>query len=346
LTLVVAFSAAAGPAAAQSGEEPSPPQGSEAQPPAPPPPSAHEYGEALATELFTTGRDMMAEGRYAEACPKLAESARLAPRVGTLGKLAECEERLGQLVRSRTHWQQALNLARVERDDRLRLAEQEFRRIDRIVPKVKIVGQGSLPADIKLRIDDLELRANSVGVPIPLDPGRHTVSVTAAGKKPWTSSLHLLPNGAVTLVSVPPLASEGAAAAPEGPPVAAPGPPSGPLRTVGFVTGGLAAASLALGAYYGVTARSKLELSNARGCVGSVCTPQGAEARNEARQAGDFSTAFFIVGGVLAAGAVTLVLIGSDDGAQPNARASVSAQRGSGLRVRGSLGAFMVEGSF
>ena len=43
----------------------------------------------MATELFNAGRDLMTAGNFAAACPKLAESARLDVKVGTLGKLAE-----------------------------------------------------------------------------------------------------------------------------------------------------------------------------------------------------------------------------------------------------------------
>ena len=39
--------------------------------------------KALATTLFRQGRSLMAEGRLAEACPKLEESHRLVPSGGT-----------------------------------------------------------------------------------------------------------------------------------------------------------------------------------------------------------------------------------------------------------------------
>lgn len=359
--------ATAAPALAQGNETPAtpPPETEPTDPypsapaetaaPAPPapPPSEHEYGEALAAELFTTGRDLMAQGKFAEACPKLEESARLDARVGTLGKLAECEERTGQLVRARTHWQQALNLARVERDDRLGLAEQQFRRVDRIVPKVHVALAGKPPAGLKLRIDDLDLGAKSMAVPVPLDPGRHVVTVSAPGKKSWTATLHLQPDGKVTSLSVPALAAA-TVAKPTGPAgprqdTTTPQPPQPgfSLRTAGFVAGGLSVVGLAIGAYYGVAARSKLDLSNALGCNGNVCSQTGADARNDARAAGDLSTAFFLAGGALAAGAVTLIVIGSDTGASPSMRATTGVSgfpRGGG--VGSASGWVNVEGSF
>lgn len=90
---------------------------------------------ALATELFNAGRDLMKDANYAAACPKLGESARLDPKVGTLARLAECEEGLGHVAVARSRWQQALNLAKTSGDPRTAHVEGELLRIDRVVPK-------------------------------------------------------------------------------------------------------------------------------------------------------------------------------------------------------------------
>ena len=52
--------------------------------------------KAAAQSLFDEGRRLMGEAKYADACPKLAESQKLDPGVGTQFHLADCYEHLGQ----------------------------------------------------------------------------------------------------------------------------------------------------------------------------------------------------------------------------------------------------------
>jgi hypothetical protein len=285
---------------------------------------------ALATELFNAGRDLMKDGQYAAACPKLDESARLDAKVGTLARLAECDEHLGHMAVARSHWQQALNLAKTSGDPRAVHVEGELARIDKVVPKIEVVFSGAPPHDLVLELDEVQLGAASLGVRLPVDPGHHALRASAPGKKPAIVAVDVKADGVVSRVVVPALADDGGSAAPVvvSPPVAspsgspssspAPAPPpdavphgASPWRTVGLVSAGVGVVAIGVGTAFGVIAKSKRDDSNAQpgGCVNDDCPPAAAHTRDDARSAGTTSTIFFVAGGVLAAAGVTMFLV-------------------------------------
>ena len=58
----------------------------------------------LAESLFQNAKALMKEGKYAEACPKLAESFRLDGVGGTMINWADCEEHLGKWATALTYF--------------------------------------------------------------------------------------------------------------------------------------------------------------------------------------------------------------------------------------------------
>ena len=72
---------------------------------------------AAAEHLFREGQRLMQEEDYAAACPKLADSHKLDPGVGTLLNLALCYRKAGKTASAWSTYQEAAALARKEGQD-------------------------------------------------------------------------------------------------------------------------------------------------------------------------------------------------------------------------------------
>ena len=141
--------------------------------------------------LFAEGRALMLERRFDEACPKIAESQRLEPHVGTLLNLAACHESQGKIGSAWVEYQKALTAARTEGQvDRARLAEQRIAAIEPRVPWVRLSLRTSR-ADLVVTLDGGELAPVALGKEMPVDPGEHVASATVNGERVFEEHVEL-----------------------------------------------------------------------------------------------------------------------------------------------------------
>src|SRR5258706_15050741 len=68
--------------------------------------------KAAAEGLFGDARRLMADGKFAEACPKLEASQRLDPGVGALLNLGDCYEQYGRTASAWVEVREAASAAR------------------------------------------------------------------------------------------------------------------------------------------------------------------------------------------------------------------------------------------
>src|SRR5260221_8706952 len=143
---------------------------------------------ALAEALYQKGRQLMAEGKYAEACPKFAESYRLDAATGTLLNLAACHESEKKLATAWAEFSEAAASARRDhRDDRVKFAEEHLAAIEPKLSRLTVtVAPNAEVPQLKLQVDGAVVLAAARGVPAPVDPGEHVVEAHAPGRKRWS----------------------------------------------------------------------------------------------------------------------------------------------------------------
>ena len=278
---------------------------------------ASSADSATAQALFDQGRQLMSQGNYAEACPKLEESARIAGHSGTLLNLADCYEKQGRIAAA---WSMFLSAAAAANRTGNSAREAEARArasaLAPSLPKIVInVATADKNAGIAVSRDGTNVGQVQFGLPIPADPGTHKVTASMPGHRTWESTIEIKNRGEVVQVDVPTLEVLPASAS-SGAPVASttqissPGPTSeaksNSQRTLAFVIGGVGVAGVAVGGVAGLVSMSKHNNADTH-CNRSNCSDsEGVSLRSDARTWGNVSTVAFIVGAVGIATGATL----------------------------------------
>ena len=137
---------------------------------------------AAAEALFRRGRQAMEGQRCAEALPSFVESQRLDPAAGTLMNIATCEEKVGRVASAWQHWREAID-ALPPTDDRVAFARNRVQALEQKLPRLAISLAGGRDGGARVFRDEVELGPASQGVPLPVDAGRHTITVRMPGHR-------------------------------------------------------------------------------------------------------------------------------------------------------------------
>jgi hypothetical protein len=281
--------------------------------------------KVTAEALFEDARKLVADGRYAEACPKFADSQRLDPSASTLLNLASCWEKAGRTATAWATYKEAASSANASgRKEYVTAAE---RHAEALAPALsRLTVNVPSPVDgIQVKRDGINLERAEWGSALPVDPGAHMLEATAPGHKGWSATVDVGPSGAQATTTVPALDALPADATPPPPPVVAPAPtappetPAPPLtkadgnagssqRVSALIFGGAGIAGIAVGVITAITAKTKYDTS-LNYCLPNdhnSCLPGGLSERSDARTAGDISTVAFIAGGAALAGGLVL----------------------------------------
>src|SRR5689334_19451928 len=155
----------------------------------------------LARSLFAEARTAEEAKDWALAASKLRDAIAIKETGGLRFHLAYCEEQQGLLVEA---------LVDYERSDDLTVGtSEEFRTqlpakresLRRRIPTITLLVPPR-PSNPTLSIDGHVMPAAVMGKPIPLNPGRHTVAVTAPEHTTFTTQVSLSETDAVVANAV------------------------------------------------------------------------------------------------------------------------------------------------
>ncbi len=225
-----------------------------------------------AEALFDQGLRLMKSGDNGAACPKLAESQRLDPGIGTLLYLADCYRSLGKTASAWVTFREAAFQARksgqVERET---TATHHAEALRKSLTLLSLQFE-TVPAGVNLDLDGHPVSPELIGLPFPLDPGRHTLDVSAPGLVPWSTTINVEPVPGVQRVRVPALAPRRIRPARPAPILS---PSRSPWTGVGWVALGTGLGALA-GALVSYTANREDSFGPiVLGSAGALCAGTG-----------------------------------------------------------------------
>jgi hypothetical protein len=289
-----------------------------------------------ADALFQEAQGLMKKGQFDVACPKLAESQRLDPAVGTLMYLGFCYEQVGKLASAWSTYQAAATAAQqAGQADRARVAAE---RVTLLEPKL---ARLTVRVPAAVRVSGLRIECNGVVLeteawdqPEPRDPGTVKIQASAPNRETYATSTTVGPEPGTTVIEIPRLGEQPATVAPAAAPTTAERssqvitPPPGKAeadrgtweslrryqRPAGIVLGALGVLSLGTSGYFALSSASK-ENQTSRHCGSRIgapdadaCDATGMDLNEQALDAADVATWTAVVGGVAVAGGAVLYL--------------------------------------
>ncbi|HTM43554.1 MAG TPA: hypothetical protein VL137_01290 [Polyangiaceae bacterium] len=279
-------------------------------------PAVAQSQSGIAEALYEEGRTLVGQGKYAEACPKFAESYKQEAGVGTLLNLASCNEQLGKTATAWSEFTEAYELlSRTPGEPRTAYAQEHRDALASKLSRVAIdVPARNRLSGLVVTLDGAEVGSAAWSVMVPIDPGKHVVKASAPGCVPWDGSVTVGASADKQTVSIPLLH---AAAAPAKPPPAAVAnqsttaatpndqgmtrPVTAPVVILGVATIGLAAGAGVTGALY---LKKKGDFDAINGKTG-VSSTERDQKHNDAATMANINVA--LTAGAVATGVATLI---------------------------------------
>jgi len=154
----------------------------------------------LARRLFAEARTAEEAKDWASAAAKLREAIAIKDTAGLRFHLAYCEEQQGLLVEALVDYERSEDLATGNEEFRAQLPAK-LESLHRRIPTVTLLVPPE-PKNPTLSVDGHPLPASLQGKPIPLNPGRHKLVLSAPDYRAFTTELSLNETDAVVANAV------------------------------------------------------------------------------------------------------------------------------------------------
>lgn len=243
---------------------------------------------ATAESLFNEALTLLSSENAAEACPKLEESQRLDPGVGTLLYLADCYQRLGRSASAWATFREASYLAKDKGDEREAVAIDFARKLEPQLSYLTLKIRPQPGVALEVEHDGKRVGEALWNTAVPVDPGTHHLRLSAAGKQTWSTDIAVSAGPARAEVELPALE----AALPEPPPPAPPPPrplptvpPGNQRQWISWTLVGVGGASILGGGVLALLAHADDKDANAhcRPDILTLCDASGVKLGNRAK---------------------------------------------------------------
>lgn len=320
--------------------------------------------KTTAEALFDEGVKLMKSGNFQEACPKLENSQRVDPAVGTLLYLGECYEKVGRPASAWATFREAQSAAEsTGQTKRAQTAKQRVEKVEKDLAYLQIDADESTKTLPGLRITrgGVDAGTSIIGAPVPVDPGEVTIEVSAPGHQNYVVKVTVQARSRQSLLipalavkeepkpppeaAPPPVAPAPLTPTPVLPPPAPPAAEEGGMSTlavVGLVVAGAGVAGAGVGTFFGLRAMSEDKKADEGSCNANVCQEKADFEHSDkaVSNAKIANVAIGVGGGLFVAGGLMFLFAPSSEPKKEHASVRVVPRVGpgfAGLGVEGRL---------
>jgi hypothetical protein len=275
--------------------------------------AARADNRAKADELFKKAKKLLADHKYAEACPKFEESYQLDPGIGGELNIGKCYEEWGKLGSAYRAYVEAERQAKGTSDPREGKIHELVASLESQVPRLLIhVPAGVDPSTVSVSIDGQPVPSSDLARPQIVDPGPKQVDYSIGSIK--KQKVVAVERGNTADVTLEAPAAEKPATTSEKPEPATTTdaePPGRMQRIAGMAVGGAGIVGIGVASYLALSARSSYNDALASDCMGmkNACDAAGLTATHDARSRANVATVVGVLGLAAVGGGIALYLL-------------------------------------